>query len=81
MDFLGFLNKRPVILRLSTLTNIYHIQIVVHRIPLHEIERLVTYDDGLCGNTLLAVKVNINKNKDCCNLLVYQCPSEVIFFL
>ncbi|CAK8690785.1 unnamed protein product [Clavelina lepadiformis] len=53
--------------------------IVLKRIPLHEIERLVTYDDAIMGNTILVVKT-VNLNEACpeeskYTLYAYQCPN------
>ncbi|XP_039257825.1 integrin beta-1-binding protein 1-like [Styela clava] len=53
---------------------------VLYRIPLHKIERIVIFDDGLIGNTMLAVKCARdfeNSNKEAMfNIHAYQCESK-----
>uniref|UniRef100_H2ZD39 PID domain-containing protein n=1 Tax=Ciona savignyi TaxID=51511 RepID=H2ZD39_CIOSA len=50
---------------------------VLKRIPLHTIERIVTYDDGIYGNTILAVKV-VNEHQIGYSLLAYQCSNPIL---
>jgi len=43
------------------------------------IERLITYDDGIAGNTILAIKTVVHKLHDNDDYVIYayQCPSKV----
>lgn len=52
---------------------------VLYRIPLHLIERLVIFDDGLIGNTVLAVKCARSDEKNVegpFDIHAYQCETK-----
>nr|CAB3257356.1 integrin beta-1-binding protein 1-like [Phallusia mammillata] len=53
---------------------------VIERIPLYMVERLVTYEEGIAGNTILAIKTVLHKSgmDDDYIIYVFQCPSKEV---
>ncbi|XP_078487033.1 integrin beta-1-binding protein 1-like [Ciona intestinalis] len=49
---------------------------VLKRLPLHSIERMVTYDDGIHGNTILAVKTATDQHRY--SVHAYQCTNAFL---
>ena len=50
----------------------------IHRFPLYLIERIVTFDDGIFNNTVLAVKVAHDGDSSKYDVFAYQCHDEMI---